>query len=578
MFRRPVPPTCSTNEERARVLRTSSSALRSALSARLSPQQKRWLSQLRHGELNFLTAVTKSGRGGASPVQSLSVREKDTVTFDARVELVVSLGTVQGTLTDAGVEFVELPRLSLFRPVLVARSDDAARVLAALGGLSHDEGWRIEPLDVRGARLRERTAARRSNAIGTILCRRRVHAPNGRRLSTTAGAIAIELWEELPRGSANADGSSYPPGTLHRRQRRRDSLVEYLPPEVWRRAIDSCDSRVQLPAPHIRSVTEPIDLVYTWVDGTDPEWRARMVAARTDVDPVAVDESATDESRFASRDELKFSLRSVEYYASWFNHIYLVTDGHVPDWLDLNHPKLTLIDHKDIFTDPTVLPVFNSHAIESQLHHIAGLTERYVYLNDDVFFMRPTDPELFFEGNGIAKFFPSIVPLDIRTVSDGDLPVMTAAKRGREYLVARRHRFVTHRFKHTPHTQVRNVLEEMEADDPELFRSVAASKFRHVDDVSITSSLHHFEAYVRGKAVAGKLSYQFIDLANSDLGLRLDRARRRQDLDVLCLNETSVPRHAVNSIDAEVRAFLSERFPVASSFERDTKAAGKADA
>lgn len=561
------------------MLRTSSSALRSALSARLSPQQKRWLSQLRHGELDFPTAVTKkSGRGGASPVQSSSVREKGTVTFDARVELVVSLDAVQGTLTDAGIEFVELPRLSLFRPVLVARSDDVARVLDAFGGLSRDEGWRIEPLDVRGARLRERTAARRPNAIGTILCRRSVHAPNGRRLNTSAETIAVELWEELPSGSANADGASYPPGTLRRRQRRRDSLVEYLAPEVWRRAIDGYDSRVQLPAPHIRSVTEPIDLVYTWVDGTDPEWRARMVAARTEIDPAAVEESATDESRFASRDELKFSLRSVEYYASWFNHIYLVTDGQVPEWLDLDHPKLTVIDHKDIFADTTALPVFNSHAIESQLHHITGLTERYVYLNDDVFFMRPTDPELFFEGNGIAKYFPSIVPLDIRPVSDGDLPVMSAAKRGREYLVAKYHRSVTHRFKHTPHPQVRSVLEEMEAEDPEVFASVASSKFRHEDDFSITSSLHHFEAYVRGKAVEGKLSYQFVDLASSDLGLRLDRARRRQDLDVLCLNETSIPRQSVNSIDAEVRAFLAERFPVPSSFERDTKMSGGADA
>src|SRR5699024_5053315 len=131
-------------------------------------------------------------------------------------------------------------------------------------------------------------------------------------------------------------------------------------------------------------------------------WRSRMLAERDGVDPDAVEESATAESRFASRDELRFSLRSVEYYASWFNHIYLVTDGQVPDWLDLNHPKLTVVDHKEIFADTTVLPVFNSHAIESQPHHIAGLTERYLYLNDDVFFMRPTEPELFFEGNGLA--------------------------------------------------------------------------------------------------------------------------------------------------------------------------------
>lgn len=549
------------------MLLTSSSAVRAALAGRLSPQQKRWLSRLRHGELRVRSAATKKA---APSARSSAPRDTGEGPYDARDEQVISLRKVRSSLAEAGVEFVELPRLSLFRPILVARSDDAGRVLGALGGLSREDVWDVRPLDARGARLRQQAAEKHPENVATVLCRRTVKAPNGRCLSTPAEAVAVELWEELPSGSSNADGASYPAGTLRRRHSTRNTLVEYLSPEVWRRAIDSCDSRIDLPAPHIRRVTEPIDLVYTWVDGTDPAWRARMLAERDDVDPAAVEESATAESRFTSRDELRFSLRSVEYYASWFNHIYLVTDGQVPDWLDLNHPKLTVVDHKEIFADTAALPVFNSHAIESQLHHIAGLTDRYVYLNDDVFFMRPTDPELFFEGNGLAKFFPSIVPLDIRAVSDGDLPVMTAAKRGREYLEERNQRSVTHRFKHTPHPQVKSVLEAMEAEAPDVFASVAASSFRHVDDLSIASSLHHLEAYVRGEAVEGQLSYQFIDLASDDLGLRLDRARRRQDLDVLCLNETSVPSDAESRIAEEVKDFLADRFPVASTFERLT--------
>ena len=100
-------------------------------------------------------------------------------------------------------------------------------------------------------------------------------------------------------------------------------------------------------------------------------------------------------------------------YASWVRTIYLVTDGQVPHWLDTGHPRIRLVDHRQIFRDQSALPVFNSHAIESQLHHIDGLAEHYLYLNDDMFFGRPVEPELFFHGNGIAKFFVSKTPIDL---------------------------------------------------------------------------------------------------------------------------------------------------------------------
>ncbi len=115
----------------------------------------------------------------------------------------------------------------------------------------------------------------------------------------------------------------------------------------------------------------------------------------------------------------------------WVRHVYVVTDRQVPPWLNVEHPQLTVVDHREIFRDPSVLPVFNSHAIESQLHHIPGLSEHYLYLNDDFFFGRPVQPELFFHANGIAKFFLSAVVLDVDPPSRRDLPVLSAAKQNR---------------------------------------------------------------------------------------------------------------------------------------------------
>lgn len=53
-------------------------------------------------------------------------------------------------------------------------------------------------------------------------------------------------------------------------------------------------------------------------------------------------------------------------------NIYLVTADQTPDWLNTDHPRLKVVSHKEIFSEPTSLPTFNSHAIESQLHHIDG--------------------------------------------------------------------------------------------------------------------------------------------------------------------------------------------------------------
>lgn len=139
-----------------------------------------------------------------------------------------------------------------------------------------------------------------------------------------------------------------------------------------------------------------IDLVYTWVDGSDPEWRKkhdRLIGKPEE-------SSATNcDGRYVDNDELRYSLRSVEKYAPWVREIHIVTDGQVPEWLNINHPKIRIVDHKDILP-PEVLPTFNSVVIEHALHKIPGLSEYFLYANDDMFFNRQVSPEDFFTPEG----------------------------------------------------------------------------------------------------------------------------------------------------------------------------------
>ena len=102
---------------------------------------------------------------------------------------------------------------------------------------------------------------------------------------------------------------------------------------------------------------------------------------------------------------LKYVLRSIEKNCPWYNKIYLITIGHIPDWLDIEHPKIQLITHKELFIDTTVLPVFNSNAIEMNLINIKGLSEKFIYLNDDMIIWKEVEEGRFFKSNKPIDFF-----------------------------------------------------------------------------------------------------------------------------------------------------------------------------
>lgn len=139
-----------------------------------------------------------------------------------------------------------------------------------------------------------------------------------------------------------------------------------------------------------------IDLVYLWVDGNDPEWLEKKHLF-TSIPSKSIEADAA--GRYANNDELKYSLRSVEKHAPWIRNIYIVTDNQKPEWLNTDHPKIKVIDHKDIL--PTeVLPTFNSCVIEYFLYKIPNLSEYFLYANDDCFFNADLSPDYFFEKDG----------------------------------------------------------------------------------------------------------------------------------------------------------------------------------
>eukprot|EP00005_Dracoamoeba_jomungandri_P005828 CAMPEP_0174259562 /NCGR_PEP_ID=MMETSP0439-20130205/8370_1 /TAXON_ID=0 /ORGANISM="Stereomyxa ramosa, Strain Chinc5" /LENGTH=818 /DNA_ID=CAMNT_0015343499 /DNA_START=269 /DNA_END=2722 /DNA_ORIENTATION=- len=116
-------------------------------------------------------------------------------------------------------------------------------------------------------------------------------------------------------------------------------------------------------------------------------------------------------SRFVDNEELRYSLRSVEKFAPWARKIYIVTNGQIPYWLDLSHPRIEIITHEMIFPNKSHLPTFSSPAIECHLHRIPGLSNKFLYLNDDTMFGLPIWPSDFYdEPNGQRIYLAWNVP------------------------------------------------------------------------------------------------------------------------------------------------------------------------
>ncbi|GAA0816971.1 stealth conserved region 3 domain-containing protein [Spirilliplanes yamanashiensis] len=315
--------------------------------------------------------------------------------------------------------------------------------------------------------------------------------------------------------------------------------------------------------------TEPVDVVYTWVDGDDPAWLSRKAEALgAQLVPTG---DVQGHERFRSRNELMYSLRSIDTFAPWVNRIWIVTDRQTPEWLDLDHPKVRIVDHRDIFTDPAVLPSYNSHAIETQLHHIEGLSEHFLYLNDDVFFGRLLGPDSFFADAGLPKAFASPTVIPLTPVAPTDEIFAAAAKNNRALLEKAYGRTLTHSFLHAPHAHRRSTLSGIEQEFAEAWQRTAAARVRTREDISPLSSLAHHYGLMTGRSVEGTIRCAFVNVSLENQLPKLQTLLQRRWHEVFCLNDYHDGDVPADDQLRIMEAFLGAYFPIPSQYERGSE-------
>lgn len=132
-----------------------------------------------------------------------------------------------------------------------------------------------------------------------------------------------------------------------------------------------------------------MDYVFPFVDCTDPVWKEQYRKANNC--------TTMDESRFRPFSTLRYVFRGIAKNMPFIDRVVLIvsTQSQVPDWIDRN--KVRIITHEE-FMPAEHLPTFSSSAIESDMWRINGLSERFIYGNDDFFPLKPLTEDDFFCG------------------------------------------------------------------------------------------------------------------------------------------------------------------------------------
>lgn len=317
--------------------------------------------------------------------------------------------------------------------------------------------------------------------------------------------------------------------------------------------------------PQPDEVTDEIDIVFSWVDGSSTDFQRQRAARMAGYVVGAGDDGP---ARYRHVDELRYALRSVHMYAPWVRRIFIATDSPAPSWL-LDHPKVTIVRSEDFFADPATLPTHNSHAVEAQLHRIPGLAEHFLYSNDDMFFGRRVHPEMFFTPAGVTKF----VECGVRIGSGAPEPHRSGHDNGlrvnRALLKERFGRTITRDLEHCATPLRRSVMAELEQEFPEDFARTAGSRFRAATDISVTNSLYHYYALMTGRAVpTSRPRTRYVQTTMRSGLRRMERLAGREAVDMFCLNdggEVEVPEEVRAHT---VRATLERMFPVPAPWER----------
>ena len=344
----------------------------------------------------------------------------------------------------------------------------------------------------------------------------------------------------------------------------------------------------------------PIDFVLPWVDGSDPAWLAEknhylpQHQGRHD---------AISSNRYQDFGTLRYVLRSIEKNCPWYHKIYLITANQYPEWLRTDHPRVEIVSHQQLFMQPQNLPVFNSSAIEMNLVNLKGLSEQFIYLNDDTVILRPTPPERFFQqglpvdflshgwlrrgklfqrlrgynswvdalNNNIALINRIHQPATLasRFLFDPSYSLLDKLSNTLLKYYYRHYFWFTHW--HLPQPYTRQTLQQVfQHFEPEIL-ACTANRFRAANDLTIY--LNRYWHLASGAFIPHKYNDGFVQNISNPTQLQqaINHLHQHTDIRFICLNDTcsSSDTELLAQLHSLQTAFYQHYLPDKASFELD---------
>ena len=325
-----------------------------------------------------------------------------------------------------------------------------------------------------------------------------------------------------------------------------------------------------------------IDFVILWVDDQDPIWIEDKNKYKGQQG-----NHTNNEVRYRDWQNLKYWFRAVEKYAPWVRKIHFVTCGQKPEWLNINHPKLNLVDHKD-YIDEKYLPTFSSHVIELNLHRIPDLTEKFVYFNDDMFLNDYVKPEDFFSEttpkdcavlNTIKmdrEGIPHIIVNNLCVLSDYFDFKLQFKKNLTKWINPRYGKYMLRTLfllpwkefagfyeLHTPYSYLKETLREVWEKEEKYLEEVCEHKFR--DDKDVNQWLMRYWQLANGNFVPRSPDFGKMYIINDDTTLILKDIEMNKHK-TICINDSSKISNFEKTKSEVLRAF-EKKFPQKSNYE-----------
>lgn len=316
----------------------------------------------------------------------------------------------------------------------------------------------------------------------------------------------------------------------------------------------------------------------------DPAWKKEFLkySQRTENE-----ENGVTDARFRDYGFLKYWFRGVEKFAPWVRKIHFITSGQRPEWLDVNNPKLNLVDHKDYIPEK-FLPTYNSVVIERYMHLIPDLSDHFVYFNDDFYIINSISPERFFL-NGLPRDIATFLynpswsqwyrriknniriinrHFDKKEVMDRDHDKWFDPSYGSRarwnYLLKFYNKFITLRVPHNAQPYLKQTFYEVWDAEGEELTATSVNRFRASNDY--TPELFRTWQICRGNFEPFNTysdTKMFPLMIKSKQAIR---AIREQKYSLICLNDNKHIRN-YDEVMKEIAAAFQTILPDKSSFE-----------